>query len=228
MKSSQTAFLLSIGYHSQEHVQDMVGEGWWIIPLPLSRNSIHCPIMIKIGGYALLDLIIRVQKISQLGCKWAGEGYVCLQFAPEAQIHKISFVVTAPQFSDHELHDACTSTPPHVKHAQGVATSAHSFFIVPWTILLLWTLFWLWSPWCTHFGSTPCDACTTCGELCWLFFFITLNSFPTGNSYLTVNFLRQALWLCPVWCTHYVWWALLALFLLYCELFSDHELLSDH
>ena len=27
---------------------------------------------------------------------------------------------------------------------------------------------------------------------------------------------------------HYVWQALLALFLLYCELFSDHELFTDH
>ena len=47
------------------------------------------------------------------------------------------------------------------------------------------------------------------------------------NSLLTVNSVMHALWLHPMYCMHYVWQAPLALFLLYRELFSDHELFTD-
>ena len=138
------------------------------------------------------------------------------------------FLLYHELFFDCELHEKHTLALPPVMHALGVASFACSFCIVPWTLFWPWTFFRPWTLWRMHFGSTPCDACTTCGELCCLFFFISLNSFPTGNSYLMVNSLRQALWLCPVWRTHYVWWALLALFLLYHELFSVCELFTNH
>ena len=74
---------------------------------------------------------------------------------------------------------------------------------------------------------TLCDAQTLCGELRSLFFYCTLNSFPTVNSLPTVNSVTHALRLRPMWRTHYVWWAPLNLFLLYHELFSDHELFTN-
>ena len=103
---------------------------------------------------------------------------------------------------------------------------------------------------------TPCDARTLCGELrslffyCTvtsflpvnsfpsvksmlhtlhlLFFYCTVNSFPTVNSFLTVNSMKHTLWPSPMWQTHYMWWAPLSLFLLYCELFSNRELFTNH
>ena len=69
----------------------------------------------------------------------------------------------------------------------------------------------------------PCDARTLWGELRLLFFYCTMNSFPTVNSLPTVNSMMHTLQLHPMYCTHYVWRAPLALFLLYHELFSDHQ-----
>ena len=112
------------------------------------------------------------------------------------------FLLYHELFFDCELHEKHTLALPPVMHALHVASFACFFCIVPWTLFWPWTFFRPWTLWRMHFGSTPCDACTTCGELCCLFFFISLNSFPTGNSYLMVNSLRQALWLCPVWRTH--------------------------
>ena len=41
---------------------------------------------------------------------------------------------------------------------------------------------------------TPCDARTSCGELCSLFFYCIVNSFPTVISLLTMNSVAHALW----------------------------------
>ena len=73
----------------------------------------------------------------------------------------------------------------------------------------------------------PCDARTLCGELRLLFFYCTVNSFLTMNSLPTVNSVTHALRLRPMWRTHYVWRAPLALFLLHRELFSDRELFTN-
>ena len=131
-------------------------------------------------------------------------------------------------FTDHEFRDTCTSALPHVTLALHVASSACSLSIVLWTLFHPWTLYQLWTPWCTHFGSAPYDARTTCGELRWLFFYCTVNSFWAKNSLLTVNSVTHALQLCPIWCMHYVWRAPLTLFGLYCEPFSNHELYDAH
>ena len=128
--------------------------------------------------------------------------------------------------SDHELHDAHNLALPYVTHALRVVSSACSFSIVPWSLFRL-NCFPKWTPWCTHFGSATCEAYTLLGKLGSLFSNCTMNSFPTVNSFLTVNSVIQSLWLCAVWHRHYVWWALLSLFLLYCELFSNPELFSN-
>ena len=120
--------------------------------------------------------------------------------------------------SDHELNDAHNLALPYVTHALRVVSSACSFSIVPWSLFRL-NCFPKWTPWCTHFGSATCEAYTLLGKLGSLFSNCTMNSFPTVNSFLTVNSVMQSLWLCAVWHRHYVWWALLSLFLLYCELF---------
>ena len=104
---------------------------------------------------------------------------------------------------------------PYLTNTLCVACYTCSFSIVPWT------LFWPWILWCTQFGSSPFDSCILCGKLHLLFFYCTMNSF------FTVNSMRNTLWLCPLWCTHYMWPALLAFFVLYHGLFSDLELFSD-
>ena len=43
-----------------------------------------------------------------------------------------------------------------------------------------------------------------------------------------VNSVMHALLLRPILCMHYVWRALLALFLVYSELFSNRELFTNH
>ena len=60
------------------------------------------------------------------------------------------------------------------------------------------------------------------------FSIVPWNFFPTVNFLPTVNSVTHALQLRPMWCTHYVWRAPLAIFLLYHELFSDCELFTDH
>ena len=54
-----------------------------------------------------------------------------------------------------------------------------------------------------------------------------MNSSLTVNTLPTVNSVTHAHQLRPMSCTHYVWPAPLALFLLYHELFSDRELFTD-
>ena len=137
------------------------------------------------------------------------------------------FLVKSPPIWNFTTLPDAASLLHYVTHALRVACYARSFSIVLWTLFQPWTLYRPWTPWRTHFGSSPYDAHTTCGKLCSLFFYCTVNSFPTVNSLPTVNSVTHALWLCPMGCMHYVWQALLALFLLYRELFSDRELFTD-
>ena len=78
-------------------------------------------------------------------------------------------------------------------YALCVVSSALSFSIVLWTLFRLWTLYQPWTPWRLRFGSAPCNARTTCGELRLLFFYFTVNSFPTMNSSPTENSVTHAL-----------------------------------
>ena len=67
-----------------------------------------------------------------------------------------------------------------------------------------WKLVQISTNWCTL-------RLCLCGELHFLFFYCAMNTFPTKNSFLTLNSVMHALELCPMWCTHYVWQALLFL-----------------
>ena len=104
-----------------------------------------------------------------------------------------------------------------------------------WLVSVTWShdvfrFFFMWLPhvtWCS-FAAAPYVICTAWGKLHSLFYYCTVNSFPIVNSLPTMSSMIHILQLCPVWCTHCVWWALLALFLLSSELFSNHELFIDH
>ena len=104
-----------------------------------------------------------------------------------------------------------------------------------------WTFYRPWTPWLTHYSKlhhiTWCSfaaakyvmhalsVASSAGSYCKLFSDYELPEAGTLEYFTTLP--DAASLLHPMWCMHFVWWALLALFPLYCKLFSDHEVFTN-